>query len=358
MSVGMRDARLQAPDPGEPNGRGGRRRGPAVPAGPARRGLLPGHADARHGVPAPGVLHPDVPGPLGRDPHRPPPAGDPGRPSPAARGARPGPAVADVDADLENDLLVRAEADDLGDLKALRLGRGPAARPGAPGTGSAASRAPRRPPPPGPPRGRRPPPLRAGRPDHRHLLGGRRRPAIRLLPGRSADPPALSAARPRTGPPRPGEDGGTATAWPMASPSVGDGAWPLAALPPPVPQACPGRPGSRLGLADLPAAHGRPSRGRRPIDGAAGRGRHSRPVSFRDLWDHPDDLARAAGDGPRDRVVRVFRQEAVGEFPPLVEAWLSTPEGRPPLRGLPQPGQAGTAATRRAGLKVGSRART
>src|SRR3974377_1557061 len=30
-----------------------------------------------------------------------------------------------VDADLENDLLVRAEADDLGDLKSLRLGEAP-----------------------------------------------------------------------------------------------------------------------------------------------------------------------------------------------------------------------------------------
>ena len=42
---------------------------------------------------------------------------------PAAPGARPGPEPSRaVDADLENDLLVRAEADDLGDLKSLRLG--------------------------------------------------------------------------------------------------------------------------------------------------------------------------------------------------------------------------------------------
>jgi biopolymer transport protein ExbD len=42
---------------------------------------------------------------------------------PAAAGgmAQPRPART-VDSDLENDLLVRAEADDLGDLKALRLG--------------------------------------------------------------------------------------------------------------------------------------------------------------------------------------------------------------------------------------------
>lgn len=38
--------------------------------------------------------------------------------------ARPLPAR-NVDSDLENDLLIRAEADDLGDLKALRLGEAP-----------------------------------------------------------------------------------------------------------------------------------------------------------------------------------------------------------------------------------------
>ena len=65
-------------------------RSPAVPARAPRRGLLPGDADARHGVPAPGVLHPDVQGPLGRDAHRPAPAGDPGRP--AGELAGPGPA--------------------------------------------------------------------------------------------------------------------------------------------------------------------------------------------------------------------------------------------------------------------------
>jgi biopolymer transport protein ExbD len=51
----------------------------------------------------------------------------------APRGqARPSPSRA-VDADLENDLLVRAEADDLGDLKALRLGE--AAVPDLPALG-------------------------------------------------------------------------------------------------------------------------------------------------------------------------------------------------------------------------------
>jgi len=47
--------------------------------------------------------------------------------------ARPSPSRA-IDADLENDLLVRAEADDLGDLKALRLGE--AILPDLPALGS------------------------------------------------------------------------------------------------------------------------------------------------------------------------------------------------------------------------------
>jgi biopolymer transport protein ExbD len=45
-------------------------------------------------------------------------------PSASALNAQPRPAR-NVDTDLENDLLVRAEADDLGDLKALRLGEAP-----------------------------------------------------------------------------------------------------------------------------------------------------------------------------------------------------------------------------------------
>ena len=49
-------------------------------------------------------------------------------------------------------------------------------------------------------------------------------------------------------------------------------------------------------------------------------------MSFRDLWDHPETWSgrRVQVEG---RVVRVFRQGAVGSFPPLVEAWLATPAG-------------------------------
>jgi hypothetical protein len=80
----------------------------------------------------------------------------------------------------------------------------------------------------------------------------------------------------------------------------------------------------RLGLADLPAEHAALA-GKATIDGPEA---HAPPqsVTFRELWNHPE-----AWRGRRVRVqgtiARVFRQGAVGSFPPLVEAWLSTPEG-------------------------------
>ena len=101
-----------------------------------------------------------------------------------------------VDTDLENDLLIRAEADDLGDLKALRLGE--AAVPDLPTLGRRLRRytpAPRGACPPRPAGGRRSPALRAGRAAHRHLLGrgrlrrsGSRPPGPRRpCPGRGPD---------------------------------------------------------------------------------------------------------------------------------------------------------------------------
>ena len=51
-------------------------------------------------------------------------------------------------------------------------------------------------------------------------------------------------------------------------------------------------------------------------------------VTFRDLWDHPEERrgqqVRLVG-----RVARMFRQPAVGSFPPLVEAWLVNSAGDP-----------------------------
>ena len=60
----------------------------AIPAHRPRGGRVPGDADARHGLPAPGLLHPDVQGPLGRDARRPRPPRHPRRP--ARRGRGPG----------------------------------------------------------------------------------------------------------------------------------------------------------------------------------------------------------------------------------------------------------------------------
>ena len=100
-------------------------RSTALSAGTARGGLIPGRTDARHGVSTPGLLHPDVQSPFGRDPPGPRPTRDAGGPARRVPWRSSSHARANVDTDLENDLLVRAEADDLGDLKALRLGEAP-----------------------------------------------------------------------------------------------------------------------------------------------------------------------------------------------------------------------------------------
>lgn len=73
-----------------------------------------------------------------------------------------------------------------------------------------------------------------------------------------------------------------------------------------------------LGLDDLAAEHSALTSG---ADA-------SPPVvaTFRDLWERPEDFrgrrVRVVG-----RVVRTFRQDAVGSFPALVEAWVEQPPG-------------------------------
>jgi len=58
-------------------------------------------------------------------------------------------------------------------------------------------------------------------------------------------------------------------------------------------------------------------------------------VRFRDLWDRPEAYAgrpvRIEG-----RVARLFRQPRLGEFPPLVEAWVVSPSGDPFCLVFPQ----------------------
>jgi hypothetical protein len=89
-----------------------------------------------------------------------------------------------------------------------------------------------------------------------------------------------------------------------------------------------------FGLADLPAEHAALA-GKATIDGP-----HAadppRPVSFRDLWDHPDDW-RGRRVVVRGTVARVFRQGPVGSFPALVEAWLSTRGGDLSCAVFPRP---------------------
>jgi hypothetical protein len=94
---------------------------------------------------------------------------------------------------------------------------------------------------------------------------------------------------------------------------------------------------ARLGLADL-AAYRAALSGKATADaGEAGASVAPSRVSFRDLWDHPDTWS-GRRVSIRGRLVRAFRQQAFGEFPPLVEAWLSTPQGDLFCVVHPQPG--------------------
>jgi len=98
---------------------------------------------------------------------------------------------------------------------------------------------------------------------------------------------------------------------------------------------------TRLGLADL-AAYRAALSGKTTADDA-----HAAepvpPVTFHDLWYHPENW-RGRRVQVRGTVARIFRQDAVGGFPPLAEAWLSTPQGDLfctvfPTAGVPDVGQ-------------------
>jgi hypothetical protein len=80
----------------------------------------------------------------------------------------------------------------------------------------------------------------------------------------------------------------------------------------------PGQDDVALGLGDLAAEHAALS--------GEGDGSPPVPATFRDLWERPDEFrgrrVRVVG-----RVLRTFRQDAVGSFPALVEAWIEQPPG-------------------------------
>ena len=193
--------------------------------------------------------------------------------------ARPSPSRA-IDADLENDLLVRAEADDLGDLKALRLGE--ANLPDLPALGS---------------RLRRYTQLLGDRPLRVRLVADDRlryEPAARIIATcsaagitsvRLAQPGAIPALRGL--PPGPGAGGGAAmrrglvTGWSwLAVLLLAHGGWSGRA------QSGSDDLETRLGLADL-AAYRAALSGKATADDAHASG-PMRPVTFHDLWDHPE----------------------------------------------------------------------
>ncbi len=68
-------------------------------------------------------------------------------------------------------------------------------------------------------------------------------------------------------------------------------------------------------------------------------------ATFRELWDHPE-AHQGRPVQVEGRVARLFRQASVGKFPPLAEAWVTSPVGDPtclvfptePGRAIPKPG--------------------
>ena len=93
-----------------------------------------------------------------------------------------------------------------------------------------------------------------------------------------------------------------------------------------------------LGLTDLPAY-------RAALDGKPPG--TALPATFRELWDRPEAF-RGRRVSVEGRVVRRFRQPALGTFPPLVEAWAVTPTGDPlclVYPDLPAPNEPNSRAT-------------
>ncbi len=99
---------------------------------------------------------------------------------------------------------------------------------------------------------------------------------------------------------------------------------------------------TRLGLADL-AAYRAALSGKSTADDDDHATEPVPAVIFHDLWDHPERW-RGRRVQVRGTVARIFRQDAIGGFPPLAEAWLSTPQGDLfctvfPTAEVPDPGQ-------------------
>ena len=100
----------------------------------------------------------------------------------------------------------------------------------------------------------------------------------------------------------------------------------------------PRRPIPTLGLV-LALLAANPARGDEPAVGIADlesyRAALSTPpdpsaksVTFRELWEHPE-AHNGRSVKVEGRVARLFRQPRVGEFPPLVEAWIVVESGDP-----------------------------
>ena len=89
----------------------------------------------------------------------------------------------------------------------------------------------------------------------------------------------------------------------------------------------------RLTLADLSTY--RAALAGNSITRDAGRRESQSPVSFKQLWSHPDAF-RGQRVTVAGSVRRIFRQGPVGSFPALAEVWITSPAGDPFCLVMPQ----------------------
>ena len=227
-----------------------------------------------------------------------------------------------VDSDLENDLWVRVEADDLGDLKSLRLGEAALADVATLGD-----------------RLRRYAEILDGKPLRVRLVADdtlRYEVAAQVIAacsaaGVSAIRLTTPSASPFPFPLAPDHGGGA-----MTGKAAVLALLTLASLSSGRTRADDEGRESSLSLSDL--APYRAALEKRP----GGTPTPAKAVTFRDLWDRPETYQghRVRVNG---RVVRRFRQGAFGTFPPLTEVWAVAPAGDPFCLVFPTPAGSGPA---------------
>jgi hypothetical protein len=105
----------------------------------------------------------------------------------------------------------------------------------------------------------------------------------------------------------------------------------------------------QLSLADLAAY--RAALAGKPTADLARSSDPPAPLAFRELWDRRDSW-RGRRVKIEGRAQRTFRQGPIGSFPPLVEAWITSPAGDPFCLVFPQVNDTGISTGDHPGLEI------